>query len=189
MPQYIRGYTPNGIYFFTVVAHERRSIFCEVDFLTAFKSSVHQVKNRYPFEIIAWVQLPDHLHCMWQIPMDDTDYSRRWSMIKRLTTQACPQYHLASQELSRSKVGRNERGIWQRRFFEHQIRNEIDFINHMNYLHYNPVKHGLVAQVKDWPYSSFHRYVDRGDYCIDWGSDSLPDGVKRAFAQFSEGYE
>ncbi|MBE0444093.1 REP-associated tyrosine transposase [Psychrobacter sp. FME5] len=173
MPRYIRSYTKGATYFFTLVSYNRRRILCEDDFLQAFKKSIKQVQQQYSFEIIAWVQLPDHLHCIWRLPENDADYSMRWSQIKRLTTQACPQYHLPINELSPSKVKRHERGIWQRRFYEHEIKNEADFIRHIDYLHYNPVKHGLVKKVVDWPYSSFHRYVRQGDYLADWGDDGL----------------
>ena len=169
MSQYIRSYTKGATYFFTLVSYNRRNILCEADFLQAFKRSIKQVQQQYPFEIIAWVQLPDHLHCIWQMPLDDSDYSMRWSQIKRLTTQACPHYHLPTNELSHSMQKRNEKGIWQRRFFEHQIRNEEDFIKHMDYLHYNPIKHSLVEKVIDWQYSSFHRYIKAGVYSLDWG--------------------
>ena len=171
MPQYIRSYTKGATYFFTLVAYERRPIFCKNDFLEAFRASIKTVQQQYPFEIVAWVQLPDHLHCIWQMTDDDTNYSQCWSRIKRLTTKACPQYHLSMQDLNSSKVKRNEKGIWQRRFNEHQINNEEDFINHMDYLHYNPVKHGLVESVADWQYSSFHRYVKNGIYAVDWGAN------------------
>lgn len=174
MSQYIRSYTKGATYFFTLVSYNRRNILCEDDFLQAFKKSIKQVQQQYPFEIIAWVQLPDHLHCIWKMPVNESNYSMRWSQIKRLATQACPQYHLTKDELSYSKIKRNERGIWQRRFFEHQIRDEVDFKNHMDYLHYNPVKHGLVESVIDWPYSSFHRYVKEGAYLASWG-ESLMD--------------
>lgn len=114
--------------------------------------------------------LPDHLHCIWQLPENDANFGKRWGMIKSKTTKACQDYHLASNELSDSKNANFERGIWQRRFFEHSIRNEQDYRNHLNYIHYNPVKHGLVHQVKDWQYSTFHRFVADGFYEPDWGS-------------------
>lgn len=173
MSKYIRSYTEGATYFFTLVSYNRRKLFCEDDFLKALKNSIRRVQQQYPFEIIAWVQLPDHLHCIWQMPENDADYSMRWSQIKRLTTQACPHYHLRLEDLDYSKVKRNERGIWQRRFSEHQINSEADFIKHMDYIHYNSVKHGLVKRVLDWPYSSFHRYVGNGFYAEDWGSDSI----------------
>ena len=184
MSQYIRSHTKGATYFFTLVSYNRRRIFCEDDFLQAFKKSIKQVQQQYPFEIIAWVQLPDHIHCIWRMPTNDANYSMRWSQIKRLTTQACPRYHLPIDDLSRSKVKRNERGIWQRRFYEHEIKNEADFIRYMNYLHYNPIKHGLVKMVVHWPYSSFHRYVKQGSYAQDWGgssmnfSENFPDGLE-----------
>lgn len=173
MSQYIRSYTNGATYFFTLVSYNRRRIFCEDDFLQAFKKSIKQVQQQYPFEIIAWVQLPDHLHCIWKMPENDANYSMRWSQIKRLTTQACPRYHLPIDDLSRSKVKRKERGIWQRRFYEHEIKDEADFIKYMDYLHYNPFKHGLVGKVSEWPYSSFHRYVKQGLYMEDWGNNSM----------------
>ena len=184
MPQYIRSYTKNATYFFTLVSYNRREILCEDDFLQAFKKSIKQVQQQYPFEIIAWVQLPDHLHCIWEMPTNDADYSMRWSQIKRLTTQACPQYHLPIDELSYSRVKRNERGIWQRRFYEHEIKDEADFVRHMDYLHYNPVKHGLVERVINWQYSSFHRYVKQGFYLADWG-----DGLRGFTENFSDRLE
>lgn len=173
MPQYIRSYTKGATYFFTLVAHNRRPIFCEDDFLKAFRGGIEHVKQQYPFEIIAWVQLPDHLHCIWQMTDDNTNYSQCWSRIKRLTSQACPQYHLPAQDLSNSMVKRSEKGIWQRRFYEHQINSEEDFASCMDYLHYNPVKHGLVKNVVDWQYSSFHRYVKNGVYSVDWGAEII----------------
>ena len=173
MPRYIRSNAQGGITFFTVVAYERRKILCNDGFLHAFKQSIKHIQQQYPFEILAWVQMPDHLHCIWQLPRDDANFSMRWSQIKRLTTQACPQYHLAQDTLSASKIKRNEKGIWQRRFYEHQIRNEQDLITHMDYLHYNPVKHGLVDNVADWSYSSFHRLVKAGSYPADWGSGEM----------------
>jgi len=112
MSHYIRSYTKGATYFFTLVSYNRRRIFCEDDFLQAFKKIIRQVQQQYPFEIIAWVQLPEHLHCIWRMPANDANYSMRWSQIKRLTTQAFPQYYLPLNELSYSKVKRNERGCF-----------------------------------------------------------------------------
>lgn len=169
MPNYIRNFD-GKVYAFTLLAFERRKIFCEADFLQALKHSISEVRQTYPFAIIAWVQLPDHLHCILQFDTDN-DFSRIWGLIKRKTTQKCPQYHLPLEKLSLSKVERNEKGIWHRRFYEHLIRNEQDLTNHLNYIHYNPVKHGWVNNVIDWQYSSFHRYVQQGFYPADWGMD------------------
>ncbi len=170
MSQYIRSKAQGGVYFFTLVTHERRAILCDEPIRVALRQSIIKVRETMPFEILAWVLLPDHLHCIWQLPENDNDYSKRWGIIKRLTTQSCNQYQLSPHSLSHSKVSKNERGIWQRRFYEHKIRNEQDFINHMNYSHYNPVKHGLVNSVKDWEFSTFHKYVKLGVYSDDWGA-------------------
>lgn len=118
MSQYIRASTKGGSYFFTVVAHDRRPIFCQPDFLQALKASIRQVQQKHPFQIIAWVQLPDHLHCIWQMPIGDANYSMRWSQIKRLTTQACPQYYLRIDELSYSRLKEMKKGF-----------GNVDFLN------------------------------------------------------------
>ncbi|SSY70394.1 Transposase and inactivated derivatives [Alysiella crassa] len=159
------------MYFFTLVAFERRNIFCKPDFLSAFKTSIQEVRKQYPFKIIAWVQLPDHLHCILNFEQENHDFSKIWSIIKRKTTKLCPQYHLRDDDLSLSKVLRNEKGIFQRRFYEHLIRNEQDLYNHLNYMHFNPVKHNLVEKTKDWQYSTFHRYVKNGFYDENWGEN------------------
>lgn len=171
MPRYIRPKTENAVLFFTVVAYQRRKIFCQPDFLAALRRSIQQVRKQHPFSILAWVQLPDHLHCIWEMPNDDGDYGKRWGQIKLLTTRACPQYHLSPNIMPHSKHKRHEKGIWQRRFYEHHIRDDSDMQRHMDYLHYNPVKHGYVNNVMDWQYSSFHRLVCEGIYPPDWGAD------------------
>ena len=169
MSSYLRDYS-GTIYFFTLVAFERRAIFCQDDFLIALRHVVDEVRQSKPFKVVAWVQLPDHLHCILEFDTPNAEYSKIWGMIKRKTTQACPQYHLSFEQLSVSKVLRNEQAIWQRRFYEHLIRDENDLIQHFNYIHYNPVKHGLVRSVKDWRYSTFHRHVRNGFYDENWGS-------------------
>ncbi len=171
MSRYIRPKTANAMVFFTVVAYQRRHIFCQPDFLQAFRPSIKQVQQKYPFIIHGWVQLPDHLHCIWEMPCNDGDYGKRWGQIKLLTTRACPQYHMPVEQMAISKQKRHEKGIWQRRFFEHHIRDDDDMQRHMDYLHYNPVKHGYVKNVADWQYSSFHRLVRKGIYSPDWGAN------------------
>lgn len=111
----------------------------------------------------------DHLHCIWTLPPDDADFSIRWAIIKRFVTKQCPTLRCDAW-MSPSKLKRKESTIWQRRFWEHQIRDERDYQKHMDYIHYNPVKHGLVNKVADWPYSTFHRYVRLGVYEADWAS-------------------
>ena len=115
--------------------------------------------------------LPDHLHCLWELPPGDTDFARRWSIIKRKVSQSV---HLPP--TSNSRVARRESGFWQRRFWEHGIRDADDYRRHMDYLHWNPVKHGLVTRVADWPWSSFHRLVREGLYPTGWGGAGEQDG-------------
>ena len=121
-----------------------------------------------------WVLLPDHLHCIWTLPPDDAVFGTRWAMIKRSVTKACGPSLYRDEWMSDSKRHRNECTVWQRRFWEHAIRDETDFASHMDYLHYNPVKHGLVQCVKDWPFSTFHRYVKDGVYPEHWGGIAEP---------------
>ncbi|WP_051463707.1 REP-associated tyrosine transposase [Leptolyngbya sp. PCC 6406] len=110
----------------------------------------------------------DHIHSIWTLPQDDADFSTRWQRIKARFSLRCPDIYKPQPSSSRSRKG--EQAIWQRRFWEHQIRNEADFSQHVDYIHYNPVKHGLVDKPRDWPYSSFHRYVADGAYSVDWGA-------------------
>jgi len=124
-----------------------------------------------PFTIDAWVLLPDHLHAIWTLPQDDAACGKRWGIIKAHVSRQC-----ASQVTSRtvravSRLKRNEHDFWQRRFWEHQIRDEKDFAQRVDYIHFNPVKHGLVPAVAQWPHSTFHRFVVKGLYPTDWGLD------------------
>ncbi len=123
--------------------------------------------------------LPDHLHCIWTLPPNDADFGVRWAMIKRFVTKQCSAELKRDEWMNQSKLKRKESTLWQRRFWEHQIRDERDYERHMDYLHYNPVKHGLVAKVTDWPHSTFHRYVRQGVYKEDWAvvdSEQEPEG-------------
>ena len=124
------------------------------------------VKAKHPLQIDAVVILPEHLHCIWTLPAGDTDFSPRWGLIKAYFSR-----HIAKGErISNSRGKRGERGLWQRRFWEHLIRDEVDYRQHIDYIHWNPVKHGWVKCVKDWPHSSFHGYVKRGIYPENWGN-------------------
>jgi putative transposase len=130
------------------------------------------VAKQRPFETVAICILPDHLHAIWTLPQDDSDFATRWNLIKGGFSRGLP-----TGSRSASKHARREKGIWQRRYWEHLIRNDTDLTRHVDYIHFNPVKHGLVTRVTDWPHSSFHRYVERGDLPADWGGDlrHLPD--------------
>lgn len=169
MATFRRSTTPGATYFFTVTTHHRQKFLTQPPYYQALKAALRDVKRRYPFTIDAFVLLPDHLHCIWTLPEHDADYSTRWNIIKRQVSQQTRE--LKSNSLSESQLRRNELGFWQRRFWEHQIRDDRDFEKHVEYIHWNPVKHGCVKNVKDWPYSSFHRFVERGVYPSDWGSD------------------
>ena len=168
MPNYRRANQAGGSYFFTVVSYRRQPIFCEPAFREALRVAVEQTRTRYPFEIDAWVLLPDHLHCLWTLPPDDADFATRWGQIKRQVSLRCGKQFRRDEWLTSSKRKHREATIWQRRYWEHQIRNERDLNQHIDYIHANPVKHGYASQVKDWPYSSFHRYVRAGILPIDW---------------------
>jgi len=128
------------------------------------RSEVRAVREKRPFVIDAWVVLPDHLHCVWTLPQGDDDFTNRWRLIKQGFSKALP----ITERRSAVRMARGERGIWQRRFWEHAIRNETDYAAHIDYCHINPFKHGYVQRVADWPYSTFHRDVERGIYPLDW---------------------
>jgi len=167
MSFYRRSFIPGGTYFFTVTLADRRSqlLVEQIERLRTVYDSVHQ---KYPFETVAICVLPEHLHAIWTMPPDDADYSRRWNLIKGGFSRGLP----AAPARSDSKLRQREKGIWQRRFWEHQIRDEEDFQRHVDYVHFNPVKHGLVSQVADWEYSSFHQWVARGMLSSDWAGDA-----------------
>ena len=134
-----------------------------------FRLAYRRVHNQHPFETIAICVLPDHLHAIWHLPDGDADFSDRWRLIKRGFSMGLA----VSPTRSESKARKREKGIWQRRFWEHQIRDDRDLQVHVDYIHFNPVKHGLVAQVCDWPHSSFHRFVDDEQLPENWGGAGL----------------
>lgn len=166
MPEYRRAKVECGLYFFTVVLADRSSnlLLREID---RFRDCYQSTSQKQPFETVAICILPDHLHTIWHLPERDTDYSSRWSSIKSGFSRGLP----ADAQRSDSKTAKREKGIWQRRFWEHAIRDERDLTRHIDYIHFNPVKHGLVPRVCDWPHSSFHRYVANGSLPKDWGGD------------------
>lgn len=155
--------------FFTVVAFRRQPIFCDEMFRNALRTAIASVQTAHPFVIEAWVLLPDHLHCVWTLPEGDADFSTRWMLIKRAVSLACRDDYRRADWVTVSKLKHRESTLWQRRFWEHQIRDEKDFVHHVDYIHFNPVKHGHVTRAVDWPYSTFHRYVRDGIYAYDWG--------------------
>lgn len=160
--------TAGSSYFFTVVAYRRQPILCDEAIRKALRTAIETVRVARPFVIDAWVLMPDHLHCVWTLPDGDADFSTRWKIIKRDVSLDCGKDYRRADFVTASKRKHRESTIWQRRFWEHQIRDENDFARHVDYIHFNPVKHGHVKQVADWPYSTFHRYVRDGVYARDW---------------------
>ncbi|MFN3791323.1 REP-associated tyrosine transposase [Massilia sp.] len=152
-------------YFFTVVTHRRRPILCDDPIRLALRLAIEQVRSRRPFTTNAMVLMPDHLHCIWTLPDGDNDFSSRWSQIKHHVSYSCSQQYSAT--LSKSRQRQRMAAIWQRRFWEHQIRDDLDMERHVDYIHFNPVKHGLVAAASEWPYSTFKRFVRDGIYAAD----------------------
>jgi putative transposase len=159
--KYPRFQNPGGCYFFTVVTEARRPLL--IDHIADLRRAVQITQRRHPFEIDAIVVLPDHLHTIWRLPEDDNDPSKRWRVLKRLFSSALPAF-----PRSASMQRKRESGVWQRRFWSRGIRNESDWRRHLEYIHYNPVKHGYCASPADWPYSSFARMVAAGFYPADW---------------------
>lgn len=169
MLRYRRANTAGATYCFTVVTYRRQPILCDTPVRTALRDAIVAVREQRPFTIDACVLLPDHLHCIWTLPPDDVDFPVRWSMIKRRVSVACAAAYKRPDWITASKRKHRESTLWQRRYWEHQIRDETDFIRHVDYIHYNPVKHGLCQQVAEWPHSTFHRHVAQGVYALDWG--------------------
>lgn len=164
--QYRRAIIPGTSYFFTIVLQDRRS-----DLLTRrikeLRQAFKQVIERYPFTIDGIVVMPDHLHMIITLPPDDANYSQRLGFIKSSFSRQIESLEL----IHASRQNKRERGIWQRRFWEHVIRDELDYSRHMDYIHYNPVKHGYVNSPSEWQYSSIHRYINLGILPPDWASN------------------
>jgi putative transposase len=165
MSNYRRYFVPGGTYFFTINLLERRNNSLLVTHIDALREAVRRTKADRPFRIEGWVVLPEHMHLMMTLPPGDTDFSNRIKSIKMRFNYALP----ADERRSDVRAEKGERGIWQRRFWEHAIRHERDFERHLDYIHFNPVKHGHAAMARDWPYSTFHQWAERGVYLLNWG--------------------
>ena len=174
MPNYVRAYRPGGTYFFTLNLDRRHDNDLLTRHIDALRGAVRTVCRRHPFAIHAWVVLPDHLHCIIELPAGDDDFPRRWRLIKAAFSRSIP----GPENCTSSRRRRGERGIWQRRYWEHLIRDEHDYRAHMDYVHVNPVRHGLVSRVADWPYSTFHRLVADGIYPADWAGSPFDDRLQ-----------
>ena len=163
MPNYHRAFVPGGCWFFTVNLADRRSGLL-IEHIDALREVIRLTARRYPFHIDAFVALPDHLHAVWTLPPGEADFSTRWRWIKIRFARSVPKL----ERLSRVQQARGERGIWQRRFWEHLIRDEAVCGRHVEYCYINPIKHTLIDRVRDWPFSSFHRDVRSGLFPEDW---------------------
>jgi len=172
MTAYRRNFIPGGCFFFTVNLADRR-LRLLTENVEALRAAFRETHQRHPFTIDAIVVLPDHLHAVWTMPEGDRDFATRWRLIKSTFSR-----NLAVGEpISASRAAKGERGIWQRRYWEHTIRDENDLARHIDYVHINPVKHGLVTRVGDWSHSSFHRMVKLGIYPEDWAGDVAEFGA------------
>ncbi|MBE9516632.1 MAG: transposase [Proteobacteria bacterium] len=163
--QYRRARMAGGSYFFTVNLLDRRQTWL-VDYVDVLRERVRIVKRHHPFHIDAMVIMPDHVHAIWTLPEGDADFSTRWGLIKAGFSKALP----AQENVTRSRAGKGERGIWQRRFWEHVIRDDDDYARHVDNIHFNPVKHGYVTRPVDWAYSSIHRWIEQGWMPADWAA-------------------
>jgi len=161
--RYRRSNIPGATYFFTVNLADRKSRLL-IEQIEVLRSAIRKTKQSNPFEIIAMVVLPDHLHAVWRLPDGDADFPLRWSLIKTAFSRGLPR----TERLDLSRRVKRERGIWQRRYWEHQIRDDDDLEKHVAYIHFNPVKHGHATRAADWPYSSIHREIAAGNVNDDW---------------------
>jgi len=169
MPNYRRIWKPGGTWFFTVNLLERHDNPLLVTHIDVLRAAIRRTRREHPFAIHAWVVLPEHMHCILELPEGDADFALRWRLIKARFSASIP----ATQWRNDVRQRRRERAVWQRRFWDHLIRDQADFNAHMDYVHINPVKHGLVNKLADWPYSTYHRLVRAGVYPPDWGAMPL----------------
>ena len=181
MAGYRRWYRPGGTYFFTVVTERRRPLFADAGNRQRLRAAMREVFATLPTTVVAGVILPDHLHAIWTLPDDDDDFSTRWRNIKAAFTKRYLADGGIEADRSASRIARRNRGVWQRRFWEHLVRHSDDLNRDVEYIHFNPVKHGHALCPHRWEASSFGCWVERGDYPMDWccicegKSPALPD--------------
>ncbi|MBF0674635.1 transposase [Pseudomonas sp.] len=172
MTAYRRDHTPGATWFFTLNLADRNATLLTTH-IENLRSAFVYAMHRHPWRIDAVVILPDHLHAICTLPAHDADYPLRWRLIKAHFSRSLPKH----EHISASRARRGERGIWQRRYWEHRIRDEKDFVRHVNYIHHNPRKHGHVENLADWPWSSFHRYVLMGLLPEDWAGEGIENNA------------
>jgi putative transposase len=183
MPEYRRVFLEGDTYFFTVVTYNRLPIFNNKQAITQFRMAVKDISLKLPFNELAYCILPDHIHCLWKLPDDDCNYSLRWRAIKSTFTRWYQEQIGPGAPRNESRIKRAEAAIWQRRFWEHTIRDQEDLNNHIDYIHFNPVKHGLVEHASDWKMSSFQFFVDHGYYPNDWGEVIQLETNKKSYGE------
>ena len=171
--RYRRSHVAGATYFFALVTERRRPLFDEPACVAHLLTAIEKVRSRHPFSVDAYVILPDHLHALWTLPEGGAKFSTRWRLIKEASTRAYLKAH-AAPERNESRRNKGEQAIWQRRSWEHLVRDDDDFARHLDYIHLNPVHHGLTSAPREWPHSSFAAWVERGVYEAAWGSDALP---------------
>jgi putative transposase len=174
MLTYIRARVQGGTYFFTVNLAERHGNTLLVDRIDALKQAFRRTRQDHPFAMPAFVVMPEHLHCLWKLPTGDDDFPLRWRLIKSRFSRAIAK----GERCSPSRVGKNERGIWQRRYWEHLVRDETNLHRCLDYIHHNPVKHGHADRAIDWPHSSFRHWVEQGRYSADWAAPPAIDTLR-----------
>ena len=183
MPDYRRSYIPGGTYFFTLVTYQRRNILSSPLSIEWLDIAISKVMAYHPFSIDAYCILPNHIHYVWTLHEKDCDYSTRIGLLKRYFTKLYSENFNAKEDLPESRIKRGELTIWQRRFWEHTILDVDDLSRHIDYIHYNPVKHGLIESARDWPYSSFLSYVENGVYDVEWGANNLSNLEETDFGE------
>ena len=184
MSSYRRLDSKGATWFFTVVTYQRRALLCDDKVRTTLREAIRKTQVKYPFRIDAWVLLPDHFHCIWTLPEGDSNFQLRIRLIKRHVTQTCSSFLHDDSLNTPSRRKRKESTIWQKRYWEHQIQTEEDFRHHMDYIHYNPVKHGLSQSPTEWPYSTIHQLTKQGVYPQDWASD--PESTQSESQSYGE---
>jgi putative transposase len=170
MSNYKRLFVPGGTYFITQVTYQREPWLCSEIGRKALREAIKKVQQKYPFAIDAFVLLPEHFHCIWTLPPEDQDFSVRLRLIKTFVSKGYGHQLAIAREISESRQKRRESNLWQRRFWEHLIRDEEDFARHCDYIHYNPVKHGLCNTPQSWQFSTIHQFINRGLYPSNWGN-------------------
>ena len=174
--RYRRILEPGGTFFFTVVTYKRRKLFVHQEPIDLLLKVTDEIRKRHHFVVVALAILPDHIHAIWELPPDDPDYPTRWRLIKTGFTRLLPAIN--DPLIPASHKNKNERTIWQRRYWEHTIRDDRVLDYHIDYIHFNPVHHGLVKYPHEWRYSTFLRFVEDGYYPIDWATSDIYKGIR-----------